>query len=500
MTIKILSAIPTGYTASPVIIECDRNKGLPRFDIVGLPSRTINESRERIRFALKNSGFIFPKDHLVINLAPASLQKTGNHLDLPIALSILALSSQVPLEALRQTIFVGELALNGALRPVSGILSIVEYAKHQRLKQLIVPAQNYHQALLLAPDNINIIPTSSLHELWQILINNQKPIYPPKHVVKNTNTGNELPKLDQIIGQEQAKRAIVVAMAGRHNILLFGPPGAGKSLIAKVANNLQTPLRHDESISTTKIYSLSNSPTEIIAKRPFRAPHHSISRSTMIGNSIAAPGEISLSHNGILFLDELPEFRRDILEALRQPLEDKMISIGNIKHRAQYPANFMLIATMNPCPCGYLGSNTRDCRCTMAQIKNYHHRISGPLLDRIDLQIKVNPVNSSVLLKNTTISNHEHETAKSQIRDALNTQFERSGKPNSDLSSVETIRYCQLAPDIKLFYDNAASKLNLSARAYFKTLKLSRTIADIEKSHSITIDHLSEALQYRAQF
>lgn len=287
-------------------------------------------------------------------------------------------------------------------------------------------------------------------------------------------------------------------MSGRHNILLFGPPGAGKSLLAKVANELQPPLSHSESISTTKIHSLSNNVFAIVRNRPYRSPHHSISRAAMIGDSSAHPGEISLAHNGILFLDELPEFKRDVLESLRQPLEDKKVSIGSARQRAVFPANFMLIATMNPCPCGYLGSNTHACHCTMSQIKNYRHRISGPLLDRIDLHIKVSTVNSSVLLKNTTVSTHEHIAAKNLIRDTLDTQFKRYGKPCADLNSAETIQHCKPSHDASLFLNDASVKLGLSARAYFKTLKLSRTIADIEQSEIITINHVAEALQYRS--
>ena len=287
-------------------------------------------------------------------------------------------------------------------------------------------------------------------------------------------------------------------MSGRHNILLFGPPGAGKSLLAKVANELQPPLSHSESISTTKIHSLSNNIFAIVRNRPYRSPHHSISRAAMIGDSSAHPGEISLAHNGILFLDELPEFKRDVLESLRQPLEDKKVSIGSARQRAVFPANFMLIATMNPCPCGYLGSNTHACHCTMSQIKNYRHRISGPLLDRIDLHIKVSTVNSSVLLKNTTVSTHEHITAKNLIRDTLDTQFKRYGKPCADLNSAETIQYCKPSHDASLFLNDASVKLGLSARAYFKMLKLSRTIADIEQSETVTINHVAEALQYRS--
>lgn len=494
-TSKIISALPNGFTATPVIIECSTSKGLSAFTIVGMANKTIDESRERIRFALKNSDFKFPSDHLTINLAPASLQKTGSHLDLPIAVSILVHSGQILDLNVKDTAFIGELALDGKIRPIRGILNVVEQLAKHKIKQLIIPAGNHQQASLLQ-DKIKLVPVNSLRELWQYLERGINPKISTTDVVKNTETAYVY-TLDQIIGQAQAKRALTIAVAGRHNLLMSGPPGTGKSMLASTIPSLLPQPTQEEIIAITKLYSLISDKQIIHTARPFRAPHHSASRAALLGGANGLPGEIALAHKGVLYLDELPEFNRDFLEALRQPLEQKSITIARAKQSVTYPADFMLVGTMNPCPCGNFGSENQTCSCTPQELHSYQRKLSGPLLDRIDLKIQVPKQPTTVLVKNTTISTAQHETAKNLIQKAMNKQFNRYGKLNSALSSAEIVRLCPLDGQTQSFLDNATKRLSLSARAYFKTLKVARTIADLEDAKTITKIHLAEALSFR---
>lgn len=469
-------------------------------NIVGMANKTIDESRERIRSAIRNSGFYYPnKDKITINLAPAGLPKTGSHLDLAIAVAILALFQQLPIESTTNTLFIGELALDGKIRPIRGILNAVECAANNHFKRIYIPADNANQAALFKTKTLEIIPISTLGELWRICMSQQDPEPLPKNVVKNTETDSNGPFLDQIIGQTQAKRALIIAVAGHHNILLHGPPGAGKSMLAGTIPNLLPPPTDQEIFELTKLHSLVSDLTDPYTARPFRAPHHSASRTALIGGADDLPGEITLAHLGVLYLDEFPEFHRDFLEALRQPMENHYISLSHAHQKIRYPSDFMLVATMNPCPCGYLGSNEQICTCTPGALANYRRKLSGPLLDRIDMQIKVPRQNTSVLVKNTTTSTLEHKTAKSNIQAALNTQFNRCGKFNATLSSAETIHYCPLDSESRLFLDVSAKHLNLSARSYFKTLKVARTIADLDSSEKIAKHHIAEALQYRQE-
>lgn len=485
-----------------VNVEVDITRGMPCFNIVGLASIEIKEAKERVKSAIINSDFEFPTKRIVVNLSPADIKKEGSFFDLPIAIGILACSGNINKKSIEDTIFIGELSLDGKINKVNGVLPMCIEAKKLGIKRVILPIENTKEAAVVK--EIEVIGAKSLIEVVNFL-NYRIHIESTKFDLKKLFHNREAEILDfsEVKGQENIKRALEIAAAGGHNCLLIGSPGSGKTMLARRVPSILPDLTFEESLETTKIHSIAGileKNVALITKRPFRSPHHTVSSISLIGGGrIPKPGEISLAHNGVLFLDELPEFNKNTLEVLRGPLEDKVVTISRINASLTYPCNFMFIASMNPCPCGYLGSREKECSCSEQSISRYIGKISGPLLDRIDIQIEVSQVKYQNLENNTKIETSQE--VKKRVNDARKIQQDRYKKEkiysNSALTPKLIEKYCKLDSKGKQILELAFNRLGLSARAYGRILKVARTIADLANEKNILKTHVAEAVQYR---
>lgn len=502
MLAYVKSSAVLGIHAYVVTVETDISTSMPSWAIVGLPDTAVQESRERVRSAIRNSGFEFPQRRITINLAPADIRKEGPSFDLPIALGILAASGQVTAETLNEFLIAGELSLDGAVRSVAGVLPMALTARAEGIPRMLVPRTNTMEAAIV--EGVRVYPVDTLLDAVQIL-NDPEGAEPA--VVDPASLMPEHPPYEadfsDVKGQDNVKRALEVAAAGGHNVLMIGPPGSGKTMLARRLPSILPPLTVEEALETTKIYSVAGllpPGSALVTTRPFRAPHHSLSNAALVGGgSVPKPGEVSLAHNGVLFLDELPEFNRDALEVLRQPLEDRVVTIARVQASLQYPASFVLAAAMNPCVCGYFGDGVRKCTCSETMVRKYQQRISGPLLDRIDLHVEVRRLTEEELVHYR--ASEPSSVVRERVCRARELQRQRFQKPglhcNAQMSSRDIREYCPVDGDVRDLLRQAIQRLSLSARAYDRILKVARTIADLAECETIRAEHVAEAIQYR---
>jgi magnesium chelatase family protein len=502
MLARVLSSAVIGIDAYVVEVEVDISKGLPNFSTVGLPEGAVRESKERVRASIKNSGYDFPSDRITVNLAPADVKKEGSAFDLPMAIGILSATGLIPGNMLHDYLILGELSLDGLIRPVKGALPIAVAAKELNMKGIFLPAENATEAA--AVEGIDIYPVEVLSQVVEALtgVSGLKAFHAdPEELFDNPDIETDL---SDVLGQENVKRAMEIAAAGGHNMLMIGTPGAGKTMLAKRFHTILPELGFHEALETSKVYSVMGLMPRgfgLIRTRPFRAPHHTISDAGLIGGGQnPKPGEVSLAHNGVLFLDEVPEFKKNVLEVLRQPMEDRYVTITRASSTVTYPANFMLVAAMNPCPCGFFGDPKRECVCSFPQIQRYRSKISGPLMDRIDLHTEV-PAVQYKDLSSKDIGRSSKDILK-QVKKARDIQADRFQRmkifKNADMGSRQIRKFCEVDSASEVLLEKAMDRLGFSARAYSRILKIARTIADLEGRPEIKSDHIAEAIQYRS--